>query len=196
MGGGGLMPLSFTLMRQDVQDELKLTSDQKDKLDALRTESMNKMRGMFTPGQQPTDETRKAMEKMREEGEAKAKAILTDDQNKRLQEIRIQMAGSNAVFDKDVAKAIGITTDQDTKLKTLQQQMQDANRQVFEKAQNGEIERSQIRDIMTKNRETLKTQIDKVLTDAQKAKLKEMGGATFEQKDEPGRGFGGFGGGR
>ena len=131
-GGGGVMPATFLLQRDDVQADLKLTSEQKEKLDALRTKSMEKMREVFTAGGggggnggggggggrgfQLSDEQRKTMEKMNEETTKEVNTILTAEQAKRIRQIGIQLAGPRAVVTADVAKELGLSDDQNKKI--------------------------------------------------------------------------------
>ena len=51
-------------------------------------------------------------------------------------------------------------------------------------ARRGELDREQTRPLMEKNRKIMDTELGKILTDAQKAKLKDMGGKPFTQEPE------------
>jgi len=116
--------------------------------------------------------------------------ILTADQMTRLKEISIQLAGKQAVNDADVQTKLSITDDQKAKLKTLSGKMQEANRSIFEKMRDGEIQREDVQGMMKQNQTIMGTEIDKILTDDQKAKLKALAGKPFKATDQP-RGFGG-----
>lgn len=185
MGGGGMIPPAFLLARDDVQRDLQLSSDQRSRLDAFREESMQKMRETMMNNQGGDREAMRGIfQKMQTEADQRVKEILTADQMKRLGEIRIQMAGSRAAMDPEVQKQLGITAAQRTRLTTLQRGHGDAQRSVMERARGGEIEWSQVREISQRNDKALETEIDKVLSQAQKAKLKEMGGKPFERRDD------------
>lgn len=195
MGGGGAQPAWMLLARTDVQEDLKLTDDQKTKLDTMRDEMMASMRERFQRGggggngggggERPSREVmqkqRVAMEK---EVNDKLAAILTADQIKRVKEISVQMAGSSSVYREEIAKELAITEAQKTKLDELQTTMNRANRSLFEKVRNQEIDMESAQASMKKNSDALNAEIDKVLTSAQKDKLKAMGGSPFTRKDE------------
>jgi Spy/CpxP family protein refolding chaperone len=190
MGGMGVMPTSFLLQRQDVQEELKITDEQKDKLQQLREEFQQKMMAEFQnggggqPGQPPSNERRVAMQKMMEESGKASDAILTPEQRKRGREIAIQLAGSMAVTDKQVATDLGLTDAQKKTIADLQNKQQEANRALMEKARSGEIEWQQIGESMQKNSKVMDAEIAKVLTAEQRKKLSDMGGAKFTPKDD------------
>jgi len=187
MGGSPVMLLG----REDVQDDLKLTDDQKSKLSTIRDTQQSKMRETFQAAMQnggSREEMQKRMQeivpKMMAEVEKEINSVLTADQQKRIREIGIQMAGNRAVMQKDVQKELGITEDQRTKVETLVKRQGEANRSIREKIQSGEIDPSQVRELMEKNNKALDDEIGKVLTDAQKTKLKDLGGRKFERRDQ------------
>ncbi len=190
MGGGGMMPSAFLLQRDDVQEDLKLTSEQKDKLDVIRTKTMEKMREMFTGGGgggggrgQLTDEMRKTIEKMGEETTKEVNTVLTADQAKRLKQIGIQMAGSRAVTNPEVAKELGLSEKQSTDIKVLMEKQGQANRALMQKMRDGELDRDAMREKQESNNKILDAEVQKILTEAQKTKMKEMGGAKFTRSD-------------
>lgn len=154
--------------------------------------------GQGGPGQGgpggPSDEMRKAMEEARKKQTEAVKKILTAEQYARLKEISVQLAGNAALSDEEVQKSLGLTDAQKAKVKSLQQSQMAANQAVFQQARDGDLDPGQIREIMKKNTDILNAELGKVLTDAQKAKLKTMGGAPFKATEQP-RGFGPGGGG-
>lgn len=186
MGGANS---SFLLMRIDVRDDLALTDEQKDKLKDLQDSFQKKMMENFQAmrnngGGGNRDEMRATMEKMGKEADAEVAKILTPEQGKRLNEIKLQVGGGRALMQEDVAKELGLTAEQKAKMKSLTEQADAANRSVFEKARNGEISREQIQETMEKNSKALDTEFDKLLTASQKTKLAEMKGKPFEEKKE------------
>lgn len=231
-GPGGMNNPLFLLSRHDVQVDLKLTSEQIDKLNDLR-ETMRPQGGpgggpggpgggpggeggpggggpggeggpggpppdmaggQGGPGGPPpaddsnSDDRFKAMEKrmkeMREKQDAAINKILTTEQQKRLKEIAIQLGGNAALLDATVQKSLSLSDEQKLKIKSLQTSQQKANRSVMEKARNGDIEFDQVRKIMDKNQKSLDKSLGELLTDAQKAKLKALGGAPFKEEKE------------
>ena len=100
-------------------------------------------------------------------------------------EINIQFYGNRVVTQADVAKAVGLTEDQNKKIADLSKSQSDAMRGLFAKVQAGEMTMEDVQEKRKKNDEILETEIGKVLTDDQKAKLKTMAGTKkFERKDE------------
>lgn len=179
-GGGGAVQL---LQREDVQGELKLTDDQKSKISALQDKQREKMREMFTGGgggERPDPEKmREIFTKAAEEAQKEVDTILNADQKKRLKELGVQRAGNAAVLNPETAKEVGITDEQKAKIKTLQDKQQEASTSIMEKVRNGELDRDQLREKMEANTKIFDEELGKILTDAQKAKLKEMSGKPF-----------------
>ena len=123
------------------------------------------------------------MAKMSEENAKEIATILTADQVKRLKEISIQFVGISIVAsNKEIQKDLSITDDQLAKIKDLQTRQQAAMREAMQNAQG---DQAAIQEARTKNDKILVDEINKVLTDAQKAKLKDMSGKTFTRVDPP-----------
>lgn len=193
-GGGGANPMG-SIARADVQAELKLTDDQKDKIAALtdRQSMFPKMQKFMQDNGVSmedfrSDEGRKKMGPLMQKFQAQQKkeveAVLTPEQAKRWNEITIQLAGNMAILNPDIAKALAVTDAQNDKIKDLQKKQQDAMQGLMQKMRDGELTQDDMREKMTKNAEILDAELGKILTDDQKAKLKAMGGAKFEKKDD------------
>ncbi len=194
-GGGGVMPATFLLQRDDVQTDLKLTSEQKDKLDALRTKSMEKLREAFTAGGgaangggggrgfQLSDEQRKTLEKMNEETTKEVNTILTAEQNKRIRQIGIQLAGPRAATNPEIAKELGVSEAQTKRIADLMTKQREANQAIMEKVRSQELDREEAQAKREGNNKVLDAEIEKILTEAQRMKLKEMAGPEFKRDD-------------
>ena len=192
-GGGGA---GMLLQRDDVKKDLVLTDDQTEKLAALNDrdammanfQAAMKEAGISDFSEMRTPEGQKkmapVMEKMQAEMKKKIDAILTPAQSKRLDEINIQFNGNRSVSQKDVAKALGITEEQTKAIADLNKKQGAAMQGLFQQVQSGELTREDMQDKMKKNNEILDAEIGKLLTEAQKAKLKELGGKKFERKDD------------
>lgn len=178
MGGGRPVML---LMRPDVREELKISDEQGAKMTEIQQSMMQNMQGMMAGGQRPD---REAMSKMWGDVEKKTMEVLTPEQQKRLRELFIQRQKNQAVMDKDVQKELNLSADQLAKLKTLQEQSQKASGALMEKARAGEMDWQQMGEKMRANGEVMNTEIGKVLTEAQRKKLIEMGGKPFEFKED------------
>jgi hypothetical protein len=124
MGQGGGNPLML-LAREDVQEDLALTSEQKEKLleftgqEAMRNRFMKFMQdsGMSFEDMRSEEGRKKLapmMEKMQADMKKEIEAVMTPAQVKRLGEINVQFNGNRSVMQKDIAKALAITEAQQT----------------------------------------------------------------------------------
>jgi Spy/CpxP family protein refolding chaperone len=170
--GGGALSL---LTQKSVQDELKLSDEQVKQAKELQ-EKQRADRPNFQGGDR--EEIRKKMaERRKAENEAVAK-ILKPEQLKRVKQIELQQPG--ALNNEEVAKALKITDEQKGKMREIQmkafEEMRDLGRD--------EEARTKRQALMKKTSEKVKG----VLTDEQKAKLKEMQGPEFTGKIEPRQG--------
>jgi len=198
-GQGGNPYGALTLLnRADVQKDLAVTDDQKTKLGEIRTASRQKMQdAMQGVDRQDRAAMTAAMGKVNDEISKEALAVLTGDQPKRLKEITVQIAGPRAATIKDVQAELGLSDDQKKAITDLMAKQQLANREIGQKVQDGSLDQAGARDARTKNDKVLGDEIEKVLTDAQKAKLKDMAGTKKFVADPPAaRGGGGAGGNR
>ncbi len=197
MGGGdssGIMLLS----RKDVQKDLALTADQQTKLTAFQTTMREEMQAAMENARSSGggfEGIRETMEKMMAESKKKVEAILTPAQVLRLKEINVQIMGGRAVTVPDLQKELGITEEQKGKIDALVAKQQEANMALFQKMRDGELDREELQPKMRKNDEVFKVELDKILDEKQRLKLKEMGGKKFTLDPNEPMGFGGRGGG-
>lgn len=192
MGGGAAMSKGMILynfrfggdgpsLRSDVSKELKITDAQKGKLDAFQQKQMEQMMPLFQGGERPSQEELQKIMKKRQEDEDKAlKETFDESQLKRLTELWIQRMGNGAYANPEIQKELGFSPEQVEKIKKLQTQQQEAMTGLFQKMQNGEIDRSEIRPMMEKANKILNEEYAKVATAEQAEKLKKMGGAPFK----------------
>ncbi len=209
------------VFRQDVQTDLNVTAEQKTKLEALRGQRPgggqgqgggvrgggqgqgqgqgggNRGQGGGFGGGQMTDEQRaefaKRMEEQRANQRKELAAILNEGQMKRLDEIRVQLAGARAVMQPDIQKSLGLSTEQVTKIRDLQAKQREANMAL---GQNQDLSQEDRRTRMENNNKVLDAELLKVLTADQNAKLKAMAGKPFKADAQPaGGGRRGGGGG-
>ena len=187
--------------RPDVQEELKITDEQKTKLAELRPQrgaggagggagrgnggggAGGAGGGAGAGGNRPDPA---AMAKAQAEAEAKVMAILDAGQQKRVKELFVQRAGNAAILNAGIAKELGITDDQKKKVADLQKKQQEATMAMMEKMRNGEMDREAMTEARTKMTKTMDTELGKVLTSEQADKLKGMKGAPFTFKDANG----------
>lgn len=191
MGGGAAGNPVMILGREDVQEDLKLTDDQKEKL-ADYTDMQKMFPKMMSAAQEAgisredmrSEKGQKFFKDYQEKIRKEIEGILTPDQAKRWNEIAIQMAGNMAVARPEIAKLVGLTDDQNAKIKDLQKKQGEAMQGLIQQMRDGELTREDLQEKMKKNNEILDSEVGKLLTEPQKAKLKELGGKHFEKKDD------------
>jgi len=218
-GGFGGMDKFGLLRLEQVQTELKVTAEQKEKITAAQKTLSEEMRAAMPArqaGQQLTPEERqKRMEestKKRQEittaNEKKLDALLNADQVKRLNQIALQQKGVQALKDKAVVDALKITAEQTKKVDEAIKWGQEEQQKLFS-APGGTPGERPNREAMTARmekmqalRKEIETKAMAALTDAQKKQFEEMKGATFTidrsafQRGGAGGGRRGQGGGR
>jgi hypothetical protein len=173
-------------MLSSVQEEIKLTTEQKEKLEPKIKELDDKQKELFTEFKGKDKETRDKMaEKRKELSEPFVKFVgetLTSEQNTRLKQIHLQRLGIRAfTSEEEVAKALVLTDEQKAKIKAV------GDENVKEM---GDL-RKEMKDNPTETGKKMtalsKEGLDKVLAvldKAQKTKWEEMTGKPFEYKAE------------
>ena len=203
-GRGGVERGRLELVRvEPVQEELGLVEEQLTKINDLRRELRPERgeRGERPNFQDMTEEERREFmaERRREAAERSAKEkeklgeVLMPHQSKRLEEIFLQVRGAGALLDPEVAKEVGLSEeDQDKLRETIQEAregMQEEMRGLF---QSGD--RDQIREKMTEMQKQIEEKALAALSEEQKQKFTELKGEKFDLPPEALRGA--FGGGR
>ena len=167
-GPGPLMLLG----QKSVQEELKLTEDQIQKVQA----AAEKQRESFQGFRDLSDEERgKKFQEMAKENEKFVADTLKPDQAKRLNQISLQQQGGRAFADDKLAKDLSLTDDQKGKIKDI---LEDTGSQIRELFQGGFSDEAR-----TKMRELNNAATEKIvglLTADQKTKYQEMTGAPFK----------------
>jgi len=153
-----------------VQTELKLSDDQKKKAGEINETLTKGRRELF---QKVAKESRERSEKVAEldkNADTSVKELLSDDQEKRLGELLLQVNGATELLKKDVGDALRITEDQHKKLADANRANAKARKETLKNFEG---------DRQAKTAE-LKAEEDKkllaVLTDDQKKKFEEMQG--------------------
>jgi hypothetical protein len=209
-GGGQAQSISAQYGRllgmPSVQKELELVDDQKAKITEANEKMMSSMREAFSGMEPPSpdmtpEERQKSMEEMQkkmqpiqDELKKTLESVLLPNQLKRLKEIAVQVAGAQALNDKQIQEELKLTSDQLAKIKTINEDMSKKMRELFE---SGDFQ--SMREKMPEIRQDTEKKLLGVLTDAQKASLEKMKGQKLEIPESemrgPGR-RGGMGGGR
>jgi len=197
-GGGGAFGGGNLLANKSVQEELKLTDAQKEKIAEVAKKQREAFGEAFKDKESLKDKEkrREIFEKLNKESEtaySKVKEDLSADQKKRLQQIEVQAAGLRAFSRDDVKKALKLSDKQEADIKELAEEttkdvtelMKDARGKDKEKAQEARKKAEKVR------KEAMDRISSKVLNDDQRKAFKEMTGTPFEIRFE---GFGPGGG--
>lgn len=209
-GGGGIG--NMVLNNKVLQEELKVTDAQKEKLKVLadkQAENFTRMFSAFKDAAGDKDKikeivenNKKAGEKLQEEIKKGIDETLTADQKKRLKQIERQVAGPGAFLAEDNAKELNLTDSQKGKIKTVMDEyrkdMQDMSKDAGGSFKDGKFTFDKEKlEANQKKREKLTkatlADIDDILTDEQRKLWKEMTGEKFDTA-KLFQGFGGFGG--
>jgi Spy/CpxP family protein refolding chaperone len=183
---GGPMLMVGLLRSPQVQQELKLTDQQKQQLEQLGEQWREKMQGLRDL---PPEERRQKVEGMRAEVEKQLATILNEQQMKRLKQIALQVEGYAALERPEIADQVGLTKEQRQKIRDILRQADEKRREAF---QQGQGDRQAAFQRMREIRQWVDGEIEKLLTAEQKKKWQELVGAPFKFEG----GFGGFGGAR
>lgn len=200
---------SALLRNEKIQEELKLTEAQKQKIQTASEESREKMREMFSGLRDKSrEERREAFEKMRGEMDAMRKkseeqilSALTESQKERLQGIELQLQGPRALANPEVAKKLDIDELQQEEIKLALEEVrsksQSQMRELFAGVRDGSVKREEMQKKMEELRAAGDKAVMEVLTKEQREKLESLKGAKVDisPRDLFG-GRGGFGQGR
>lgn len=167
--------VELMLLRQkSVQDELKLTKDQTDKIDTFADGQWKKAQDLF---KMAGDKSKAEFEEMGKANRKFAHDMLKPEQHKRLVQISMQVAGLIWILDPKVSKEVNLTDAQKTKILDLHKTAHKEVEDVMHSADK--TKRMEKMDELNKMHAK---QLMAVLTDEQKTKWKEMAGEPFKGK--------------
>ena len=186
--GGGFGGLLGLLRNEQVQRELGITAEQRAKLEEVGRQLMEQGRQQFQGMRDLSPEERRqrmaqVMEETRARVEEAVKPILSPEQMTRLKQIELQVAmqgpgGVRALVRKDVASALGLTEAQVKQIEALAERITEQMREAFRPGAGPE-QREQMRAKMEELRTQARAEVEKILTQEQLGKLKELLGAPF-----------------
>jgi hypothetical protein len=197
MFGGGFSAFSMLANNKVLQEELKVTDEQKDKLkEALKPiqEKQRELRGIFTPGEQPTEEQlkefREKSEKIAADTKKAVEGVLKPEQAKRLTQINHQVMGVRAFTDKEVQAELKLTDEQKEKIKGIAEEYAKDSQEIRRSGprfQFGQPPSDEDRKKMEENQKKIaaltketEEKIAEKLTDDQKKAWKEMIGEKID----------------
>jgi Spy/CpxP family protein refolding chaperone len=181
-GGFGQGGVARLIANTGVQEELKLTDEQKQKVTDVTTKIREKFRDDRAKLQDLNQDERreKSAELRKTESAETTKAlaeVLKPEQMKRLHQIELQQEGVVAFADPEVAKKLKLSDEQKSKLKTIADDSRKEMTDLFGQGQGQEA-----RTKMAEIRKAANEKAVGVLNDDQKKEWKEMTGAPFEVK--------------
>jgi hypothetical protein len=188
-GGFGADPLSL-LSQKSVQEELKITPDQTEKVTKLNEQRREAFRGSRDLSQ---EERQKKFEELAKETSKSLAEILRPEQDKRLKQISVQLRGPDAFGDPKVAESMKFTDEQKEKVKVLLEDYRKDRQALFQGGNQGNREEN--RKKMAEMRTATTEKLTALFTPEQKTTWKEMTGEPFKGQITPPQ-FGGRRGGR
>jgi len=180
-GGGFRLGGDQLLLQKSVQEELKLTDSQKEKLAEVQ-------KAVAKAGFKDKEGREEAMK-----GVTKVKDDLKDEQKKRLKQIELQVSvqfgGVGALAKEEVAKSLKLTDKQKEEIKELGDEFRKDAGEIFKDAKGDKEKFQEAQKKIAKLRQDSVDKVTKTFTDEQKSAYKELTGAPFEGRIEFGGGF-------
>lgn len=177
-GGPGMGGPMMLLGIEDVRKELKLDDGQIKKFEEVASKQREMMRDFrdMSP-----EERREKMQEITKE----VTGILNADQQKRLKQLQYQSQGIVAALGtEEVRKEIGLSEDQQSQVRSINEDMRAQQREMFQGGGGGGDRQEMMRK-MEEMRKSTETKVMGVLNDTQKAKWKEMQGEPFKGNLRP-----------
>ncbi|HZU36500.1 MAG TPA: hypothetical protein VFA18_11355, partial [Gemmataceae bacterium] len=159
-GRGMMMNPVFLLNRPEVQKELNLTDEQKDKVKDTFQKVQEKMAPLRDMSQEERQEKAPAiMKEANEEAQKSLKGLLKPEQDKRLHQIMLQMRGPQAFTDAKIQEKLKLSDDQKNSIKSI---MEDQQKEIQEARDNMDFQK------MGEIRRETNNKLQGVLNDDQK----------------------------
>lgn len=189
MGGGFFNSTVDLAGIEQVQTELKLTDEQKSKIDEITSNLRDERRELR---QRDNEFNREEMDKLNGAASTKVAEVLEEAQQKRLVGILAQVNVGAALRDANVTKELNVTDDQKKKLDDAAGEIRIAMRDSFEGFRD--LSPEERREKMTSMRADADKKFLAILTSDQQSQLEQMKGDKFELDMSQFRGRGGPGG--
>jgi hypothetical protein len=176
----------YVVFRDKVQDDLKLSTEQKEKLGEKLQERVQDAMAFFQKleGVGPEEREKELggyRRKARENLAEFLKETLKEDQLKRLRQVELQQQGAFALGG-GAGKELKITDDQRRRFMGVVQEMQKKSEPMIKEARSGGNP-EEIRPKVMKIRKEHEAKIEAILTDAQKKQWKEMLGKPLDLRE-------------
>jgi serine/threonine protein kinase len=163
------------LVEKDVQDDLKPTAEQREKLADFKKQLDRQRDEMFRDFFKLSERGRQQrfLEAARA-NEASVAAMLTPEQRVRLKQLEAQQHGPYAFFDADVVSSLKLTPAQQERVRTVHEELGRAMKQEMERGGPDSW-----RQIPKLHRQTTQKIVDEVLTTAQRDQWRDLTGPAF-----------------
>jgi hypothetical protein len=186
-GMRGMMgEVTFLMALREVQEELSVTSQQRELIESLQTDLSDQRRALFRggppglrQGDEGPNELRERMQTLSRQGEKLVMTVLEPDQAERLRQIRLQWEGARALERDEVAKSLALD---DTQLKEIRRILSDDSA-----PDGGEATRNLSREDREARRTAVESQITAVLSPQQQQQWQAMKGQEFKLPEFPTR---------
>ena len=170
-------PALMLLNQKAVRDDLKLSEEQ---TRSLREATVKQMTALLDTADLPPEQRMQKRQEMHKQTEAIVSQVLRPEQSARLKQIALQVEGPRTFACPKIAKDLGITEEQQQRMKAIHAEARKEIARLFGEGQP----RPEAVKAAKELRQRVQEQIVNVLTDAQKARWKELTGDS-----DPGRGF-------
>ena len=163
---------------EQVQGELKLNDDQKEKASEINDKLRNDRRALFQGGDGDVAARRKELDKLSQDASATFATVLEESQLQRLREIFVQVNGGSALSNDLVAKELKITDEQKNTLEEVRSTSAQSFRDAFQNLRD--VSAEQRREAFVKMRSEHNEKLLEVLTNEQRKQFEKMKGESIE----------------
>ncbi len=206
-GGFGRGLDKSTLIRSEqVQKELGITPQQKEKIDAATGSGQEELRELRSrlrdlsgeERDQRMAELRGLQQELNLKATKQIEGVLSGEQTERLDQIMLQLRGARALIETDMVQKLKLSEKQGDQIRAIFEEQREALREMFQGASREDRRElfAKVQEMRTKG----ESKAFAVLTQQQDSEFKRLKGEAFEVDRASlfgGRGgFGGFGGGR
>ena len=190
-GAGRGFPVSSVRLAtaDEVQAELKLSDEQKDRVAEINDKLRDDVRDAFQGGG-----GFEQMQKLNQEASAKLAEVLDEGQQKRLLGISIQVNGPGSLVEPAVLKELNVSEEQKTKLADVREAGMRSFLDAFQEMREKDLSRDEMRPKFDELRRDTDEKLMAVLTSEQQAQLESLKGEPVEIDMSQFRGPGGRGG--
>jgi Spy/CpxP family protein refolding chaperone len=174
-GGGGFgMSLLQLAGQQSVQEELKITDEQRTRIQELNQKQRETFKELF---KLQGEERQKRIAEINAANEKALGEILKPEQMKRLKQISYQQRGlENALSDPEVASALNLSAEQREKIQAIRDDARQKRAELFKAGGSAEERRQRFAEFQ----KSITEKLTGVLTAEQQAKWKELIGPEFK----------------